>query len=79
MAFDPDELAEGQRIQAAAASDTSPQVRLVAGPGTGKSKTIEERVCWLLGEGIDQDRIAAVSSRARPRRTSRPLTRLDNP
>jgi ATP-dependent DNA helicase UvrD/PcrA len=59
--FDPDELTEAQSVQAAAASDSSPQVRLVAGPGTGKSKTIEERVCWLLGQGVDQDRIAAVS------------------
>ena len=45
MAFDSDELAEAQSTQAAAASDPSPQVRLVAGPGTGKSKTIEGRVC----------------------------------
>ncbi len=61
MAFDSDELREAQSTQAAAASDPSPQVRLVAGPGTGKSKTIEERVCWLLGEGVHPDRIAAVS------------------
>lgn len=61
MAFNFDELTEAQSVQVAAASDPSPQVRLVAGPGTGKSKTIEERVCWLLGQGVDQDRIAAVS------------------
>src|SRR3954464_34085 len=61
MAFNDEELAEAHAVQDAAASDPSPQVRLVAGPGTGKSKTIEERVCWLLGEGVDQDRIPAVS------------------
>lgn len=61
MAFDSEELTEAQSAQTAAASDPSPQVRLVAGPGTGKSKTIEERVCWLLGQGVDGDRIGAVS------------------
>lgn len=63
MAFDPEELAEAQAIQANAASDPSDQVRLIAGPGTGtgKSKNIEERVCWLLAQGVDPERIAAVS------------------
>lgn len=61
MSFDPVQLAEAQAIQEAAASDPSGQVRLVAGPGTRKSKTIEERVCWLLGSGVDPARIAAVS------------------
>lgn len=54
-------MAEAQAIQADAASDPSAQVRLIAGPGTGKSKTIEERVCWLLSQGVDPGRIAAVS------------------
>ncbi|TAK24803.1 MAG: hypothetical protein EPO40_23845 [Myxococcaceae bacterium] len=41
-------IAEG--IQFAAARDPAAQVRLVAGPGTGKSYTIEERVRWLLAD-----------------------------
>jgi DNA helicase-2/ATP-dependent DNA helicase PcrA len=34
--------------QTQAAQAAEPQVRLVAGPGTGKSRTVEERVHWLL-------------------------------
>jgi flagellar biosynthesis/type III secretory pathway ATPase len=37
-----------QAIQHTAAHDGAQQVRLVAGPGTGKSFCIEERVLWLL-------------------------------
>lgn len=37
------------------------QVSLVAGPGTGKSSTIEERVRWLLERGINPTTIAVVS------------------
>jgi DNA helicase-2/ATP-dependent DNA helicase PcrA len=59
--FNSAELADAKAVQDAAASDPSPQVRLIAGPGTGKSKTIEERVCWLLNEGVDPATIAAVS------------------
>ena len=47
--------------QHAAAHDVSPQVRLVAGPGTGKSFSIGERVHWLLQRGIPASRIYAVS------------------
>jgi DNA helicase-2/ATP-dependent DNA helicase PcrA len=34
---------------------------LVAGPGTGKSSVIEERIRWLLLEGVPADAIHAVS------------------
>ena len=34
---------------------------LVAGPGSGKSFTIEDRVAWLLGNGIQPDRLFALS------------------
>lgn len=45
-----EQIEEAERAQHLAAHDTSKHVRVVAGPGTGKSATIEERVCWLLAE-----------------------------
>lgn len=48
-------------IQVAAAQDGADQIRLVAGPGTGKSSTIEERVRHLLDSGVDPADIAVVS------------------
>jgi DNA helicase-2/ATP-dependent DNA helicase PcrA len=50
-----------QNTQHAAAHDGSRQVRLIAGPGTGKSFCIEERVLWLLQNGVPPTSIAAVS------------------
>jgi DNA helicase-2/ATP-dependent DNA helicase PcrA len=47
--------------QQAAAHDASQLVRLVAGPGTGKSRSIEERICWLLASGIAPQSIYVVS------------------
>lgn len=55
------QIATAQAVQHAAAHDNSNQVRLVAGPGSGKSASIEERVCWLLGQGAPLDTICAVS------------------
>lgn len=48
-------------IQQTAAHDQSQQVRLVAGPGTGKSSVIEERVRWLLAQGVQAANIYCVS------------------
>ena len=50
-----------QSIQYAAAHDNSAQVRVVAGPGTGKSYTIEERARWLLSQQVPPDQVCAVS------------------
>jgi DNA helicase II / ATP-dependent DNA helicase PcrA len=61
MAITQAQIQAAKTIQDAAAHDTAPQVRLVAGPGTGKSFSIEERVCWLLSQGIAPARIAVVS------------------
>lgn len=47
--------------QNTAAHDRSPQVRLVAGPGTGKSFSIGERIHWLLQNGTPDSQIYAVS------------------
>ncbi len=53
------ELAE--KSQEMAAKDTSPLVCLVAGPGTGKSKVIEQRVLYLLKKEVNANNIFAVS------------------
>ncbi len=50
-----------QVVQHNAAQDPSSAVRLIAGPGTGKSRSIEQRVCWLLTQGIAPTRIFVVS------------------
>jgi superfamily I DNA/RNA helicase len=55
-----DAQAAGQ-VQLNAAVATEPVVRLVAGPGTGKSSTIEQRVSWLLTNGVTAAEIYAVS------------------
>jgi DNA helicase-2/ATP-dependent DNA helicase PcrA len=55
------QIAAAEKIQHTAAHDGSPQVRLIAGPGSGKSATIEERVNWLLGKGVPPNAICAVS------------------
>ena len=48
-------------VQHKAAHDLSPQVRLLAGPGTGKSYSIGERVKWLLQRQVPGASIWAIS------------------
>jgi len=55
------QLAQAQAAQQAAAHDRRGQVRLIAGPGAGKSFTIEERVSWLLRNGTNGQNIFAIS------------------
>ena len=57
----PTEIQAAQAVQHTAAHDASAQVRLVAGPGTGKSSAIEERVRHLLAAGVPPGRISVVS------------------
>ncbi|MHB8879968.1 MAG: ATP-dependent helicase [Thermodesulfovibrionales bacterium] len=52
-------LAEQQ--QWAAARDSAPQVRLVAGPGTGKTYTIEKKVADLLNNGANPANVYVIS------------------
>jgi superfamily I DNA/RNA helicase len=52
---------QAQEQQHEAAHDANHLVRLIAGPGSGKSFAIQERVRWLLQRGIEPDRIYAVS------------------
>lgn len=55
------QIQAAQAAQHVAAHDPGQQVRVVAGPGTGKSSAIEERVRWLLSRGVRPDAIYAVS------------------
>jgi len=48
-------------VQHRAAHDNLPQIRLVAGPGAGKSSAIEERVFWLLAQRVPPAEIFAIS------------------
>jgi DNA helicase-2/ATP-dependent DNA helicase PcrA len=61
MPFPQHAVTAAQAVQHNAAQDASSAVRLIAGPGTGKSRCIEQRVCWLLTRGIDPTRIFVVS------------------
>jgi superfamily I DNA/RNA helicase len=61
MPITPLQVQTAEAVQRAAAHDGSPQIRLVAGPGTGKSFSIEERVCWLLSHGIQPGAITVAS------------------
>lgn len=61
MPITPAQTQAAQLAQHVAAHDIAPQVRLLAGPGTGKSSSIEERVHWLLSNGTPATQIVAVS------------------
>ncbi len=61
MTFSQTDLAAASGAQTAAATSATPQTRLIAGPGCGKSRTIEERVGWLLSRSVDPDRIRVTS------------------
>lgn len=61
MAFSPKQCDDAQAAQLQAAHNNAPQVRLVAGPGSGKSRAIEARVCWLLQNGVEPNAIRVVS------------------
>lgn len=55
------QLDDAKAIQDEAAHDPAPQIRLVAGPGTGKSYSINERVAWLINSGVAPNHIFAIS------------------
>lgn len=61
MPLTPQQIEVAQARQRLAAHDTRQQVRLLAGPGSGKTSTIEERVRWLLSNGVPPDGIYVVS------------------
>src|SRR3989304_4017614 len=53
--------AQAEQRQWTAARDGAPQVRLVAGPGTGKSHTIEKRVADLLSNRATPNNVYVIS------------------
>ena len=55
-----------EQAQWTAARDGAPQVRLVAGPGTGKSYTIEKRVADLLSNGATAGNVYVIEPNANP-------------
>lgn len=61
MPLTANQIQAAEAVQHAAAHDPSPQIRLVAGPGTGKSHAIEERVRWLLSAGTVPQSVYVVS------------------
>ncbi|NQT19360.1 MAG: ATP-dependent helicase [Planctomycetes bacterium] len=61
MPLTPAQIEAAESVQHAAACDPSQHVRVVAGPGTGKSSAIEERIRWLLAQGVSPAAIYAVS------------------
>jgi superfamily I DNA/RNA helicase len=63
MSITPDQRALAEQRQWLAAQDNAAQIRLVAGPGTGRNKTIEKRAAHVLNTG--QRRSARTSFRLR--------------
>jgi superfamily I DNA/RNA helicase len=61
MPITPSQINKASIAQNNAAHDTAPQVRLIAGPGTGKSFAIEERVKYLLSNNVPPFSIFVVS------------------
>src|SRR5688572_21850448 len=62
MPLRPEDVADARDKQQIAAHDTAESTRLVAGPGTGKSSSIEERFRWLLqDQQVDVAAIYGVS------------------
>jgi len=55
------QILNAQIQQHAAAHDPNSQIRLIAGPGSGKSFAIQERVYWLLSRNISPNRIFVIS------------------
>lgn len=56
MPLRPEDIAHAEELQLGAAHDRSAAVRLVAGPGTGKSASIEERFRWMYADLLIEPR-----------------------
>ncbi len=59
--FREDEIHAAQEVQRNAAADTSKRVRLIAGPGSGKSRTILLKIKHLIDKGASPDSIYVIS------------------
>jgi DNA helicase II / ATP-dependent DNA helicase PcrA len=54
-------MAQAEKDQWRAAQDQATAIRVVAGPGTGKSATIERRVAHVLNNGANASRVYVIS------------------
>lgn len=61
MRLPEDVVAEATTAQRIAAECPDAAVRLVAGPGSGKSRVIRDRVLWLAAQGVAPESVAVVS------------------
>lgn len=61
MPFTEQQLQNAEHFQRVAATDPNQQIRLIAGPGTGKSAVLEKRVLWLLEQQISPQNIFVIS------------------
>ncbi len=61
MPFTPQQIQAAEAQQDAAATELTPQVRLIAGPGTGKSRCIEKRVDYLLSQHVAPAKVFVIS------------------
>ncbi|HZL78627.1 MAG TPA: ATP-dependent helicase [Candidatus Limnocylindrales bacterium] len=61
MPTTPAQRAVAEQQQFDAAQDAAPQIRLIAGPGTGKSRTIEKRVAHILSQGANPANVYVIS------------------
>lgn len=61
MPVTPAQIARAEQAQWRAAQDATAQVRLIAGPGTGKSSAIERRVAHVLNNGANPNRVYVIS------------------
>jgi DNA helicase II / ATP-dependent DNA helicase PcrA len=55
------QMAQAEKDQWQAAQDQAAAIRVVAGPGTGKSATIERRVAHVLNNGANAPRVYVIS------------------
>src|SRR5262249_58606589 len=55
------QMAQDEKDQWRAAQDQATAIRVVAGPGTGKSATIERRVAHVLNNGANASRVYVIS------------------
>ncbi len=61
MPFTQQQIQQAEIRQTQAAHDASRVARLLAGPGTGKSRSIAARVHWLLQQGVSSSGIFVIS------------------
>jgi DNA helicase-2/ATP-dependent DNA helicase PcrA len=55
------QIAQAEQDQRQAAQDPAVAIRVIAGPGTGKSATIERRVAHVLNNGANASRVYVIS------------------